>query len=305
MEDKQQASAYPQIIQWLNPPKSLKNINLAKLKTYLTNLPQLPPVKDKQELQLILQEIYLLNLPLSALKIIDANLDLKDDSSYESTFTEAVFALSADELDRAEQCFTKAHKLAFAEVAPLTNLGQTMLYKEEWNSAWSYCLQGLEREKNHTPLWRLAYTVLEKTAEDPSADLKKLFRKYNSWKGCSLYMHIEDTLPDSEKTELLNTFYLDGEESDDFLIEYTAILGVCKQFKEILKIVWKKTSLSTEEIHWKIAMHQIQAQFELNQVTDFNDSTKNLLKRQDLPQEIISQVSDMIESLKKEEHAYK
>ena len=213
-------------------------------------------------------------------------------------FLTFVFALSADELDRAEQCFKKAHKLAFAEVAPLTNLGQTMFYKQDWSSAWSYCMQGLEREKNHTPLWKLAYTILEKTTDNPSVNLKKLFRKYNSWKGCSLYIHIENSLSDDEKVDLMNTFYLDGEESDEFLIEYTAVLGVCKKFKDIQKIIWKKTSLNTEQLHWKLAIHQIQAQFELNQVTEFNYNAKKLLQRQDLPQEITSQISSMINSLK-------
>ena len=97
---------------------------------------------------------------------------------------------------------------------------------------------------------------------------------------------------------LMNTFYLDGEESDEFLIEYTAVLGVCKKFKDIQKIIWKKTSLNTEQLHWKLAIHQIQAQFELNQVTEFNYNAKKLLQRQDLPQEITSQISSMINSLK-------
>ncbi|MCX6123383.1 MAG: hypothetical protein NTV34_01330, partial [Proteobacteria bacterium] len=168
------------------------------------------------------------------------------------------------ELARAEGCFTEAQKIVPEEPAPYVNLAQIYAEDQHFDTALTWCLAGLDADKNFLRLWELLawiYQQLDFASAREKIRAQAALRQ--SWAGASLAVDLfaasEDEPDGRAKMLALDPFYLEGLRDVDFLVEYTAALGLAGHYDRIPTVLWQVESQATSGLPWQLYFHTIQA----------------------------------------------
>jgi hypothetical protein len=240
-------------------------------------------LSDRKLLEELVDELVSMKMPLLALALVDHNGDLWDRGSYRSCHTEGIAAILCGELERAESCFLKAQRVDSTEPASYTNLIQIFTENKRWEEAEIWAKSGIKAVKDHGPLWDvIGRFFFAKERDSAPGEVLKLGTSSGSWYGELLGVVLQGG-SELAQLDVMERYYGRGERSEEFLVEYTGLLGQLEEYKKISPVVWQSQS-SFEKIPWKLAMHDLQAKLALSEEKQFLESADILLKREDIPE---------------------
>ncbi|MCY4443678.1 MAG: tetratricopeptide repeat protein [Proteobacteria bacterium] len=234
--------------------------------------------------------------PWLTLELIDRNTSiyktLDDINLFKIYLIEGVacMAMDSDESPvdylRAEKSFKMAHQIFNDESAPIVNLVELYIHQKSFQEAFLWLDPGLSAHPHNVRLWGLyieyVFGLGIKEKKDVMDMAHKMWRSKNSWVGCSYVFDAEisfemekDPPPDNQKIQELqqaklkefDLFFGAGESDQEFLLEYTGIMGSLGEFSKIPAIIWQKKS-SGEKISWRLNTHLLQSHLALNQISE-------------------------------------
>ena len=231
--------------------------------------------KDQNHLVDLLEELVGMNLPLLAVKLVDAYPQLFPDSDFRAQLHLGNAAMLVSDLSRAESAFIEAQRLIPEEPAPYVNLTQIYCYDGLLDKAREWCDAGLNAEPNNPRLWELL-AWLEQQDEKARGgnitsvanEISKLAQTKNSWAGMSLACDLKDPEDVGTKVSILETFWDEGCRDTDYLIEFTAVLGMAGRYDRIPMIFWQVEKQSSQGLPWQLSVHLAQAFLGLGREAD-------------------------------------
>lgn len=246
----------------------------------------------------LIDELVTMDLPEAVLGLADDNVSLLPEDDFRAQMALAVAAMLAGEYERAEAGFRKAQEIIPDEPAPYVNLVQIFASQGRLDEAEMWCAAGLDADPNNFRLWELASSVYQDLYGTGFADaLMRLAEKRNSWAGLSLAAELAQSGDQYLKANLLEPLYHQGERDAQFLIEYTAALGVAGEMEKIPHIVWQAEKLSTQGIPWQLYVHAAQAQLSLQR----KDEALAQLAKAKLDPKIPDEALAVIDELEKDD----
>lgn len=262
------------------------------------------PLSDSKDLSEIVDELVSMAEPILALMIIDHHNHLWDEYDFRCCHTEGIAAMFCGELDRAKLSFQNAQRANPKEPAPYTNIAKILLNQAEedkdehsltsaYQEAWQWLETALLYAPDHFPLWDQILLI----APTLGKNLFTLAEQHHSWVGFCCAFDQAQGQDEEKKIKTLETFFLQGERSEDFIIEWTAALGQSGQYEKVLQVILQAFPQGMSKIPWKIALHQLQAHLGLEHKEAFEKDAKEFLKNPSLPKEVQDHVQELISEL--------
>ncbi len=243
----------------------------------------------------ILEELVTMDMPAAALQMYAAHRDLFPVADFRAQFHLGNAAMLAGSLVQAEQAFIEAQKLVPGETAPYMNMAQILIHDRRFDEARAWIEAGLNADANHCGLWELLAWVFEQMEiPDHTKLLEKLAGENNSWAGLSMVAELVAPAEPERKLNALEAFYAsysDGAASEEFLVEYTAVLGQCGLYDRIPAVIWRvKSARAGKPLSWKLQLHLAQAQIAMEQMSEARASLEALQGMKTLPASVIDTV---------------
>ncbi len=247
----------------------------------------------------LLEELVAMNLPLLAIKLVDAYPDLFPQDDFRALLHLGNAAMLVSDLTRAESAFIDAQKLVPEEPAPYVNLVQIYCHDGLMDQAERWCQAGLDAESDNTRLWELIAWIEQQKMGTDELDAKAVAQRIrslatskNSWAGLSLASELENPEDALSKVSVLEPFWSEGCRDDAFLIEYTAALGMAGKYDKIPAIIWQvETQETNKKLAWQLYLHLIQSFMGLGRDDDARETLKKLEQRNDLPDAAINVIN--------------
>lgn len=223
-----------------------------------------------------------------------------DDFSADSDFN----ALSAvgncymieSDLDEAVEKLVDAHELEPKEISPLVNIAQIYYAQHNDEKAYEWAKAGLQLEANHSRLWELIASIfMEKTKEGLSDKIKDLAVELNSYAGLSLAAYLANDKDALLRAQYLELAYDNGIRDEEFLVEYTAALGMAQQYEKIPSIIWNLENVEKKAVSWKLWSHVAQAQLAMEQFERADEVIMKLESMKDAPANVIKDLKTIYE----------
>jgi tetratricopeptide (TPR) repeat protein len=234
----------------------------------------------------LLEEFVGMNMPLLAIKLADAYPQMFPKNDFRAQLNVGNAAMLISDLARAEEAFVVAQQLVPEEPAPYINLAQIYSHDGLADKAREWCLAGLDTDQNNTRLWELLAYMEQQSCGDSTEGAKRLAilsRERNSWAGLSLSCDLinpEDVLT---KLKALDPFWNEGCRDLEYLIEYTAVLGMAGLYDKIPSIIWTVEKEATNGLPWQLTLHLAQAYLGLGHDQDALLALEKLNNIADLP----------------------
>ncbi len=221
---------------------------------------------DQAEFVDLLEELTAMGLSQVAIKLADSYPQFAIDGDFRACLSLGSALMMESELDEAVTILRQAHALAPMEAAPLVNLAAIHYALEQDQEALQWTEAGLQLDANNGRLWELlASLYLIDNRETAGSRIKAKAEQYNAYAGYSLAAELLDSNDKLLKAQLLEEAYTQGIRDDEFLIEYTAALGLAQQFEKIPQLVWRLEHMEKKPVHWKLYVHAAQAYLALDQ----------------------------------------
>ncbi len=250
------------------------------------------PVTDGAALVNLLEELVTMDMPGAALALHEAHPDIFPVNDFRAQFHLGNAAMLAGSLVIAEHAFTEAQKLVPAETAPYVNMAQILIHDQRFDEAQHWIEAGLAVDANHCGLWEiLAWVFQQQEIPDHPKSLEKMARERNSWAGLSLVADLVAPEEPERKLMFLEGIYNEGDPSEEFLVEYTAVLGQCGLYDRIAPVIWRaKAALASKPFSWKLQLHLVQSQIATEQLEEARESVNTLLNAKGVPASVIDTV---------------
>ncbi len=209
----------------------------------------------------LIDELTAMDLPEVVLGLVDQHPELLSHPDFRCQLGIGVAAMLMENFELSEDALRSAQEILPAEPAPYINIVQILFAQSRLDEALVWCESGLEAEPNNHSLWELMTRLREVTDGEAYPDMiMRLATRFNSWAGLSLAASLSTSGDRYMKVNLLEKLYAQGERADQFLIEYTAALGVAGDMEKIPQIIWlEETGKGTESLSWQLYLHAAQA----------------------------------------------
>lgn len=241
-------------------------------------------VDSRTDLVLLLEELVSMQFGDLALKLHTNNREQQADHDFRGLLALGNAAMLERELDAAEEWFTEAQTKDPSELAPYVNMAQILFHRQRDEEAREWVEAGLDQDRNHSRLWEMLALIFQAHAQDTAGDrLQAEAQKRDSWAGLSLSAMLIDPDDTLLRAQILKPVYDQGERSEAFLLEYTAVLGVAGQLEQIPLVVKQAEVLSGKALSWQLYMHAAQAQLgreDCDEALKFAKRAKSLLLEQ-------------------------
>jgi tetratricopeptide (TPR) repeat protein len=259
-----------------------------------------------EQLTDIIEELIGMNLPELVVRMSQSFAKLSHDQDFRFQLHLGNALMMTGELVSAIDAFAKAQKIVPAEPAPYVNLAQIYCHEGQLDDALAWINAGLAADSNFLRLWSInAWILQQKNPDAPQKVLDLINEKakiLHSWAGASLSADLQpnDQLQDRSLTKVavLEKFFHNGERSEEFLIEYTACLGLAGQYDKIAPILWQIEKSSDKPLHWQLALHRVQAFMGLGR----DEEAREFLSKLEVNAGIPPEGHQVIAELKKELH---
>lgn len=193
------------------------------------------------------------------------------------------------ELEQAQEYFAKAQELEPGEISPYINMAMIHYSLSLDDDAALWARAGLQVEPNHQKLWEIIASVyLTKDKFTAGQKVQDIASEFNSYAGFSLAAELLNQGDFLLKAQLLEKPFESGVRDEDYLIEYSAALGLAQQFEKIPGILWQLEQLEGKKASWKFLVHVAQAFFALEQESEAKEIIARLEKNPETPQSIVS-----------------
>ncbi len=221
---------------------------------------------DQKEFVDLLEELTAMGLSSVVVKLADTYPQYALDSDFRACLALGSALMMESELDEAIVLLRQAHALAPMEAAPCANLAAIYYALEQDQEALQWADAGLQVDANNVRLWELIASIYLIEDKATAADrLRSKAEQCHAYAGYSLAAELMDPNDKLLKAQLLEEAYSAGIRDDEFLIEYTAALGLAQQFEKIPQLVWRLEHMEKKAVHWKLYVHAAQAYLALDQ----------------------------------------
>jgi len=249
----------------------------AAMGTWLQHFASESPLQSPTQFTDIIEELVGMHLAVPALQLIGYFPDLVDADDFRTQFQVGNAAMIGGDLSLAEAAFERAQHLLPEETAPYINLAQIYFHDHRDADAKTWCLAGLEVDKNNFKLWETLAAILgaEVGADSLGKEILALAEKKSSWAGLSLGAEIVSPDVPEVKLGYLESLYHQGLRETNFLIELTAVMGAAGHLDRIPPVVWQADKLGGGALPWQLWIHAAQAQLGLGK----NDLCREYLEK--------------------------
>ena len=242
---------------------------------------------DADHLVDLLEELVGMNMPLLAVKLADAYPHLFPQSDFRAQLHVGNASMLIGDLARAELAFIDAQKLVPEEPAPYINLAQIYCHDNALDRAREWCLAGLDTDQDNTRLWELLAWLEQNNGTSDAASaagkIAVLAKEKNSWAGMSLACDLVNPEDALTKLAALETFWDEGCRAPEFLIEFTAVLGMAGRYDRIPSIIWQAEKQAPQGLPWQLTLHLAQAYLGLGRDQDALATLDKLSNSNELP----------------------
>lgn len=190
----------------------------------------------------------------------------------------------------------RANQIEAEEIAAYTNIAGIYYSQEEDEKAQAWIQAGLDVDPNHQRLWELLASILMQAhPESYKEQLKQIALEKNSYLGMSLAADLLEEQDPLLKAQMLEEIYHRGIRDSDFLIEYTAALGLAKQYEKIPSIVFQAEKDTQEAPNWRLHVHATQAYLAQEQLELAEQCLQRLEKHvPETPQHVINELKQSL-----------
>lgn len=255
---------------------------------------------DEEQLTDLLDELLTMDMPHYVLKAIDQHPDIWLRASFRGANIEGIASLLVAELERAKECFYLAQEIMPLEPGPYVNLSQIFQHEGLWEESYEWLKAGLEVDKNHFPSWELVAKYFHQVSAEPLSALRELAEKLDSWVGFSLLLELDPVRDAIKKVEIFSRYYQKGLRSDEFLIDYTAALGMAGDYTKIGPVAWELEQVMQKPVPWKLRIHELQAILAMGEKEAFIKEAKAKIVQKIFPGRIEEELKAMIDEVELE-----
>lgn len=228
---------------------------------YVMDILSQRPQTSEDELTDLIDELVAMDLPHLVLAVAAKFPALKTYKDFRCQLSLGVAAMLASDFDLAEETLRAAQEMLPAEPAPYINIVQILIAQSRIDEALVWCESGLEQEPNNHALWELMAHLRQIADGEAFPEMiMRLANQFNSWAGLSLAASLSSSGDRYLKVNLLDKLYAQGERDQQFLIEYTAALGIAGDMEKIPQVIWlAETSTGGQPLNWQLYLHAAQA----------------------------------------------
>lgn len=238
-------------------------------------------------------------MSLSQVAIFLAEEDFRDDAKgdFRSALAIGCSYMLEERFDDALSFLIEAQKAEPEEPASYVNIASVYYAQKQDQRAKEWLLAGLDVDANHKRLWELLASILLHADKASAGDmLRQIGTEKQSYLGLSLAADFLEPQDPMFKAELLDDLYASLAEPDaEFLIEYTAALGMAQRFEQIPTVVWKAKNIAGTSLPWKLYAHVVQAHLAMENLDEASASLATLKRCEDVSEETLKALAQAIE----------
>jgi len=251
------------------------------------------PVGSRDVLVDLLEELVAMGMAPQAIHLRELYSEIPLGDNFRATLALGSAAMIEAEFEEAIELLLRANLISPEEGAPYLNLAEIYYATHRDAEALSWALEGLKIMPNRGRLWELVASI-HMTEDAPTAghNVRDLALNFDSYIGLSLACEILSPNDHALKAQAFDRLYLQGLREDSFLVEYTATLGLTRQFERVPPIVWQAEKLQKEPISWQLYTHAAQAYLSLEQLEQAASIVSRLEKRGDCPAEVLQELRE-------------
>ena len=220
-------------------------------------------IESSDQLTDVIEELIGMNFPILVVKFAQAFHNLVQEFDFRTQLHLGNAYMMIGDFASAEFSYKRAQSLILEEPAPYINLVQIYCEEARFALAETWCQAGLKIDPNNTKLWEFFTWIQRRLNQDLVLErVEEIAKQLNSWAGKLLSIDLLETDPmkaAAAKLIVLNEFYQEGIRADDFLIEYTAVLGLNGQYEKIPLVIWQQEKSGRSTLPWQLYAHSIQA----------------------------------------------
>ena len=245
----------------------------------------------------LIEEMTSMGLSGAVIQLVDFNPELPIDGDFRACLALGSSLMLESELDEAATFLRQAVGLAPLELAPYLNLTQIYFSMEQDEEAMKWASKGLAIDANNPRLWEIIASIY--MYDDKATAGERIREKAEatlSYAGMSLAAEIIDPNDRLLKAQLLGDAFNAGSREDEFLIEYTAALGLAEQFEKIPQLLFRLENMEKKTIHWKLFAHAAQAFLAMNKQDEAQELIKKAARSPHIPATIIADLQRTYDS---------
>ncbi len=261
---------------------------------YLDEFMQRQAVEDQAEFVDLLEELTAMGLSASALALAERFPQFSIEGDFRACLALGSALMMESELDEAVQFLVQAQATVPQEIAPYVNLSAIYFALERDSDSMYWADRGLQIDPNNFRLWELVASIyLHEDSKTAGTRVRAKAEQLHSYAGSSLAADMIDPQDKLLKAQYLSDVFNAGAREEEFLVEYTAALGMAQQFEKIPQLVWRLEHLEKKEIHWKLYAHAAQAHLALNQEEQAAHLIKRVSQFNDVPSQVLSDLQEI------------
>ena len=254
----------------------------------ITFLSKNKTTSDEESLEL-LSELVAMGLGEAALYLMENNpVELaKQDFRYLLNIGSAL--MLTDNYPSALDYFVKAQAEVPEEIATYVNIAAIHYTLQQDEDVETWAKAGLRLDNSHQKLWEyLASVYLHENRQTAGAKIKDFALELGSHCGLSLTASMIAPEDQLYKAELLSEPFENGSRDETYLIEYSAALGLAKQYEKIPRLLWQLEQVDGKKPSWQLLTHTAQAYFGLGKESEAKTIISRLEKNPETPQNIVA-----------------
>ena len=262
-------------------------------------------IKTSDALTDLMEELVGMAYPDLAVKLLESfpnRLELLD---FRAQFSAGNAMMLAGELNRAEYFFAQANRCMPTEPAPYINLSRIYLAQGSNDAAHSWAQAGLRVEANNPKLWEAFYRALEANgmkAQSLGEFILSFATKIQSWAGGLLALDILDPENYSKRLEWLSVLEKFYTRDVEFLVQYTALLGMLGQYEAMAEILQPLFDTIEGDDVWRLKIHYVQALLSTDKYDSARESLEKIAQDSELNEMALQTVSELRKELAEFSH---
>lgn len=245
----------------------------------------------------LIEEMTSMGLSAVVVQFVELNAQQPVEGDFRACLALGSSLMLESDLDEAALFLRQAQGLAPMELAPYVNLVSIYFSMEQDENAMHWADRALTLDANHQKIWEIIASIFmyqdrasagEKVRSKAAANL--------SYAGMSLAAELIDPNDRLLKAQLLGDAFDSGSRDDEFLIEYTAALGLADQFEKIPQILFRLEKMESKTLHWKLFAHGAQAYLAMNKPDEAQELIQKAARSPHIPAAIVSDLQRVYDS---------
>ncbi|RZA24934.1 MAG: hypothetical protein EOP10_08365, partial [Proteobacteria bacterium] len=245
----------------------------------------------------LIEEMTSMGLSAVVLQFVEINASQPIEGDFRACLALGSSLMLESELDEAALFLRQAQGLAPMELAPYINLVSIYFAMEQDEEAMHWADRALTIDANNEKVWEIIASIY--MYADPKTAGEKVRAKAEanlSYAGMSLAAELIDPNDRLLKAQFLGDAFDSGSREDDFLIEYTAALGLAEQFEKIPQILFRLEKMEKKPLHWKLFAHGAQAYLAMNKHDEAQELIQKAARSPHIPAAIIADLQRVYDS---------